>query len=103
VNEHDELRALIHRTVESSIRVGCQSARRFGFRNRHRNIPETIRIPFYVVATEAENRSYDYCVRIQPEWSAEDEANKLKVQQDIGIFVNPRHEMGGQDEYPKVT
>jgi hypothetical protein len=55
------------------------------------------------VATEAENRSYDYCVRIQPEWSAEDEANKLKIQQDIGIFVNPRREMGGEDEYPKVT
>jgi len=32
------------------------------------------------VATEAENRSYDYCVRIQPEWNAEDEANKLKIQ-----------------------
>jgi hypothetical protein len=55
------------------------------------------------VATEAENRSYDYCVRIQPEWSAEDEANKLKVQQDMGIFVNPRREMGGEDEYPKLT
>lgn len=52
------------------------------------------------VATEAENRSYDYCVRIQPEWSEEDEANKLKVQQDMGIFVNPRREMGGEDEYP---
>jgi hypothetical protein len=54
------------------------------------------------VATEAENRSYDYCVRIQPEWSAKDETNKLKIQQQTGIFVNPRREMGGEDEYPKV-
>lgn len=54
------------------------------------------------VATEAENRSYDYCVRIQPEWSKEDEANKLKVQEDTGIFVNPRRQMAGEDEYPEV-
>jgi hypothetical protein len=55
------------------------------------------------VATEAENRSYDYCVRIQPEWSAEDEAKKLKIQQDMGIFVNPRRTMTGEDEYPNLT
>jgi hypothetical protein len=54
------------------------------------------------VATEAANRSYDYCIRIQPEWSAEDEANKLKIQQDTGIFLNPRRTMGDEDEYPKV-
>jgi hypothetical protein len=54
------------------------------------------------VATEAANRSYDYCVRIQPEWSEEDEANKLKIQQDVGIFVNPRRHTTGEDEYPKV-
>jgi hypothetical protein len=55
------------------------------------------------VATEAENRSYDYCVRIQPEWSADDEANKLKIQQQIGIFVNPRRTTTNEDEYPKVN
>jgi len=55
------------------------------------------------VATEAENRSYDYCVLIQPEWSAEDEAKKLKIQQDMGIFVNPRRVTTGEDEYPTLT
>lgn len=54
------------------------------------------------VATEAANRSYDYCVRIQPGWSAEDEENKLKVQQATGIFLNPRRTTTGEDEYPKV-
>jgi len=54
------------------------------------------------VATEAANRSYDYCVRIQPEWSEEDEANKLKVQEHTGIFVSPRRTTSGEDEYPKV-
>ena len=54
------------------------------------------------VATEAANRSYDYCVRIQPGWSAEDEENKLKVQQATGIFLTPRRTTTGEDEYPKV-
>jgi len=55
------------------------------------------------VATEAENRSYDYCVRIQPEWSDEDEANKVKIQQELGIFLNPRRTTDGEDEYPQVN
>ena len=55
------------------------------------------------VATEAENRSYDYCVRVQPEWSAEDEVNKLKIQEHTGIFVNPRRETCGEDEYPTIS
>jgi hypothetical protein len=41
------------------------------------------------IATEGENRSNDYCVRIQPNWSAEDEAKKLKIQEDTGIFRDP--------------
>jgi hypothetical protein len=55
------------------------------------------------VATEAENRSYDYCVRIQPEWSSDDEVNKLKIQQQTGIFRNPQRTTGGEDEYPKPS
>jgi hypothetical protein len=54
------------------------------------------------VATEAENRSYDYCFRYQPEWSDEDEANKLKVQEATGIFLNPRRTQSGEDEYPAI-
>ena len=52
------------------------------------------------IATEAENRSYDFCVRVQPEWNATDEVKKTEIQQKTGIFVNPR--MGGDshDEYP---
>lgn len=55
------------------------------------------------VATEAANRSYDYCVRFQPEWSADDEAKKLQIQKDTGIFVSPRVTRAGEDEYPSVT
>jgi hypothetical protein len=55
------------------------------------------------VATEAENHSYDYCFRKQPEWTEQDEANKLKVQEATGIFVNPRRTETGEDEYPKLT
>jgi hypothetical protein len=55
------------------------------------------------VATEAENRSYDYCFRVQPTWTEQDDANKLKVQQALGIFVNPRRTETGEDEYPKLT
>lgn len=52
------------------------------------------------IATEGENRSYDYCVLIQPKWTAADEARKLSVQQEYGIFVRPRIITGGEDEYP---
>jgi len=55
------------------------------------------------VATEAENRSYDYCFRMQSEWSEQDEANKLKVQEATGIFVNPRRTETGEDEYPNLS
>ena len=54
------------------------------------------------VATEAANRCYDYCVLIQPEWRAEDEARKAQIQKDTGIFVNPRRTMSGEDEYPDL-
>jgi hypothetical protein len=54
------------------------------------------------IATEKENRSYDYCVRIQPNWRPEDEANKLEIQKKLGIFVSPRVARVGEDEYPNV-
>lgn len=52
------------------------------------------------IATERENRSYDYCVRIQPEWRAVDEAKKLEIQRECGIFANPRVMRAREDEYP---
>jgi hypothetical protein len=55
------------------------------------------------VATEAANRSYDYCVRIQPEWDEEDEKNKRKVQEEMKIFLNPRITKVGEDEHPRVS
>jgi len=55
------------------------------------------------VATEAANLAYDYCVFIQPEWGADDEARKLQIQHDTGIFVNPRLTTSGEDEYPSIV
>ena len=55
------------------------------------------------VATEAENRSYDYCAFFQPEWSDEDEARKLRLQKETGIFVNPKILAVGEDEYPNLS
>ncbi|HEY5177586.1 MAG TPA: hypothetical protein VII95_18665 [Terriglobales bacterium] len=52
------------------------------------------------IATEAETRSYDFCLRVQAEWTVEDEENKKKVQEKTGIFVNPRKTQDGEDEYP---
>jgi len=52
------------------------------------------------VATERENRSYDFCVRMQNEWTAEDDENRKKIQEKTGIFVSPRRTQGGEDEYP---
>jgi len=52
------------------------------------------------VATEAANRSYDFCVRVQPDWTAKDEETKVKIQEQTGIFVNPRKTADGEDEYP---
>ena len=54
------------------------------------------------VGTEAENRSYDYCFRHQPHWSETDAANKLKIQEATGIFLNPRRTQSGEDEYPAI-
>ncbi len=39
------------------------------------------------VATEAENRSYDYCFRMQPKWTEQDGADKL---QGTASVANPR-------------
>jgi len=52
------------------------------------------------IATEAENRSYDFCLRVQPEWTEKDEEAKAKIQQGTGIFVNPRQSADSDDEYP---
>jgi hypothetical protein len=60
--------------------------------------PENIKV--IGVATEAANRSYDFCLRVQPQWTAEHEEAKKKIQQDIGIFLSPRLTHDGEDEYP---
>lgn len=52
------------------------------------------------VATEAANRSYDFCLRVQSEWSAKDEETKIQIQKETGIFANPRKTEDGDDEYP---
>jgi len=52
------------------------------------------------VATEAANKSYDFCVRVQPEWTEKDEEAKTKIQEKTGIFVNPRQTASSDDEYP---
>jgi hypothetical protein len=54
------------------------------------------------IATEKENRSYDYCVLIQPTWRPEDEARKIEIQRECGIFVRPRVFQVGEDEYPEA-
>jgi hypothetical protein len=54
------------------------------------------------IATEKENRSYDYCVFIAPRWRPEDEARKLEIQKEYGIFVNPKAVQAGEDEYPEA-
>jgi hypothetical protein len=54
------------------------------------------------VATEAGNRSYDFCLLVQPRWTAKNEEIKKKIQDDTGIFVNPRVTRDGEDEYPSV-
>jgi hypothetical protein len=38
------------------------------------------------VATEAANRSYDFCVRVQPDWTARDEQTMVKIQKQTGIL-----------------
>jgi hypothetical protein len=53
------------------------------------------------IATEKENRSYDYCVRVQPNWRPEDEARKLEIQEKTGIFAKPRVARASEDEYPE--
>lgn len=53
------------------------------------------------IATEAANRSYDFCLRVQPEWTAKDEEARTKIQEATGIFVNPRQTADSPDEYPK--
>jgi hypothetical protein len=53
------------------------------------------------IATEKENRSYDYCIRIQPNWRPEDEARKLEIQAKFGIFAKPRVARASEDEYPE--
>ncbi len=52
------------------------------------------------VATEAANRSYDFCVRVQPEWTQSNEDAKIKIQKETGIFVSPRTTADADDEYP---
>ena len=54
------------------------------------------------IATERENRSYDYCVRVQPEWTAEHEAAKIQIQKDTGIFVRPRLMRGSEDDWRAI-
>ena len=56
----------------------------FVARGVHQDIKRVIGI-----ATEAENRSYDFCLRVQPEWTAKDVEAKGKIQQATGIFVKP--------------
>ncbi len=55
------------------------------------------------IATEKQNRAYDYCVFIQPNWTAKDEAKKIQIQKDTGIFVSPKLMRVGEDEYPDVS
>jgi hypothetical protein len=52
------------------------------------------------VATEAANRSYDFCVLVEPEWTGKHEEAKTKIQRETGIFVSPRQTATGEDEYP---
>lgn len=52
------------------------------------------------VATEAANRSYDYCLLVKPAWTTEDEQRKTDIQRETGIFVNPRKTAESGDEYP---
>jgi hypothetical protein len=54
------------------------------------------------VATEAANRSYDFCLRVQPEWTLNDEETKKKIQEQTGIFVKPRIPQDGEGEYPSI-
>lgn len=52
------------------------------------------------IATEAANRSYDYCLLVKPDWTTEDEERKTDIQRETGIFVNPRKTAESGDEYP---
>jgi hypothetical protein len=52
------------------------------------------------IATEFENRSYDYCVLYKPQWSKKDEERKIRYQKEFGIFRDPQLTTTGVDEYP---
>jgi hypothetical protein len=54
------------------------------------------------IATEAENRSYDFCLLVKPEWTSEDKQMSLEMQAKTGIFVNPRQTTDQVDEYPEI-
>jgi hypothetical protein len=54
------------------------------------------------IATEAENRSYDFGLVIKPHWTEKDEQLKTTIQRQTGIFVNPRITADSDDEYPEI-
>jgi hypothetical protein len=53
------------------------------------------------VATEAANRSYDFCLLVKPKWTQEDDETLRRIQEKTGIFAQPRKTAFGVDEYPE--
>ena len=58
------------------------------------------------IATEKKIRpkcSYDFCLLDMPEWTEENQKNMKEIQQETGIFLNPKIGYTHEDEYPKVS
>jgi hypothetical protein len=52
------------------------------------------------VATDRENRSYDFVYLEMPSWTAKNEEYMKGIQEDLGIFTSPRISLAHEDEYP---
>lgn len=52
------------------------------------------------VATDKENRLYDFVFLNKPDWTAKNEKLKKQIQAEFGIFVAPRITRSSDDEYP---
>jgi hypothetical protein len=54
------------------------------------------------VATSRDNTNYDFVYLNIPEWTAQLEEEKARLQEHFGIFVSPRVTQTNSDEYPPL-
>ena len=54
------------------------------------------------VATNKGNNGYDFLFMKMPDWTPENEALKIQLQDEYGIFKSPRITITSEDEYPPL-